>query len=258
MDIVSKAGASIASSLMKSFSISVIERWSRYRAELFFEEFQSCLLQKRITSDENHDIAKEIDELLSTDFGSEILFDSYRRVSLARSKDIGPRIIGLLTAEICLEGREANDFEELAFTVAETLNDGELLESLQTINEWLATANCDCSQHKCADSSYIENDELKYVVDQDEIGDISHGENFDIDLSIDNLYEEYGSGIQKLKSLGVLTSRVQQSTFSYTEDSERHIDYDGTAQITLKIIVFPLRYRRLLTLIEQTSRENKL
>ncbi|EJC7018485.1 hypothetical protein BBM20_17660 [Vibrio parahaemolyticus] len=258
MDIIAKSGSSLASSLVKSFTTNVIERWTRHRAECFFQEFQNYLQQNRITGDVSQDIAQEIEELLSTEHGSEVIFDSYRRVSIARSKNIGPRIIGVLTAELCLEERVADESEELIFSVAETLNDAELTDVSYTINNWIQSAENDDSQRKRSRYSYIESEEVKYIVDRDVIEDISYVSNSKIDLSVDNLYEDFGSGIQKLKNLGVLSSRVQQSTFSYTEDSERYIDQDGTAQVTVKLIAFPLRYRRLLTLIEQMSLQAEL
>lgn len=259
MDSISKSVLSIASSLAKSFASNVIEKWTRYRAESFFKEFQNRLLENRFKGDAHVDVAKEIDDILSTDMGSEIMFDAYRRVSLARSKDVGPRIIGLLTAELCIEERAADDFEELIFSVAETLNDREMVDALSFINHWFELSKNGKPKGCLSGSAYIEEDELRYVLDHDEIEDVSYLPNSkEIDLSADILYEEFGSSVQKLKNLGVLTTKIQQSTFSYLEDSERHIDQDGTAQVTIKLIVFPLRYRRILTLIEQASSGVKL
>lgn len=259
MDLISRSGISVASSLAKSFASNVIERWTRHRAESFFKEFQNRLLENRLKGDSHVDIAKEIEDILSTDMGSEVVFDAYRRVSLARSKDIGPRIIGLLTAELCIEERIADDFEELIFAVAESLNDREMVEALSIVNHWFDLSKNGKRRGNLSGSSYIEEDELKYVLDHDVIEEISYvGNENKIDLSADGLYEAFGSGIQKLKNLGVLTTRIQQSTFSYREDSERHIDQDGTAQVTIKLVAFPLSYRRILTLIEQVSTETQL
>jgi hypothetical protein len=254
LDLFPKSGLSIASSLAKSFASNVIERWTRHRAERFFEEFQNRLIECRIKGDSQVEIAEEIEAILATDLGSEVVFDSYRRVSIARSKDIGPRIIGILTAEICAEFRNADDFEELIFSVADTLNDKELIEISSTINEWLELSKKPGRKGNLFGSAYVEGGELKYVLDHDVIENISHVANSkEIDLSTDGIYEEFGSGVQKLRNLGILTIGVQQSTFSYKEDSERHIDQDGTAQVTLKTISFPLGYRRILTLIEKAS-----
>lgn len=259
MDLLAKSGLSVASSLAKSFASNVIERWTRHRAESFFKEFQNRLLEQRMKGDINVDLAQEIEAILSTDMGSEVVFDSYRRVSFAKSKNIGPRIIGVLTAEICIEKRLADDFEELIFSVAETLNDRELIDSMSTINFWFDLSNHGKRRGNLTGSAFIEENELKYVLDHHVIEDISYVANSkDINLSADGLYEDFGSGIQKLKSLGVLNTRIQQSTFSYKEDGERYIDQDGTAQVTIKTLAFPLSYRRILTLIEQTYKEDEL
>ncbi|MBR9828661.1 MAG: hypothetical protein GYB41_08470 [Oceanospirillales bacterium] len=259
MDLISKSGLSVASSLAKSFASNVIERWTRHRAESFFKEFQNRLLEQRIKGDIHVDLAQEIEEILSTDMGSEVVFDAYRRVSFARSKNIGPRVIGIVTAEICIEERVADDFEELIFSVAETLNDREMVDSMSTINYWFDLSNRVKARGNLTGSAYIEENELKYVLDHHVIEDISYVANSkDINLSADGLYEDFGSGIQKLKSLGVLNTRIEQSTYSYKEDGERYIDQDGTAQVTIKTLSFPLSYRRILTLIEQTHKEDEL
>lgn len=259
LDLVSKSGYSVANSLAKSFASNVIERWTRHRAEKFFIEFQNKLLANRLEGDVQVNVSEEIEEILSTDIGSEVVFDAYRRVSLSKSKDIGPRIIGILTAELCIENRTTNDFEELIFSVAETLNDSEMADSVSTIKHWLSLSKHGKCKGYLAGSAYIEDDELKYVLDHSVIEDISYMANSkEVNLSTDSLYEEFGSGVQKLKSLGVLTTRIQQSTFSYHEDSERHIDQDGTAQVTLKLVTFPLSYRRILSLIEQAYSDAEL
>jgi hypothetical protein len=248
MDLISKAGEKLASSLVKSFTSNVIEKWTKHRAERFFEEFQNRLLKNRICGDQDSNFIQDIDDILSSDIGSEVIFDAYRRVSLSSSKNIGPRIIGLLTAEICIEQRVADDFEELIFSVCETLNDSELLDIHHIINGWLEEANNADNKKR----SYIENGYIKNVIDKSVV-DSSYNSNAVIDLSIDNLYEDFGSGVQKLKNLGVLTTQVHQSTQHYEEDSERYIDQDGTLNITTKIALFSLRYRRLLELIKRAS-----
>ncbi|HCH4005090.1 TPA: hypothetical protein NKV74_004514 [Vibrio parahaemolyticus] len=248
MDLISKTGEKLANSLVKSFTSNVIEKWTKYRAERFFEEFQNHLLKNRICGEPDSRAMHDIEDILSSSHGSEVIFDAYRRVSLSSSKSIGPRIIGLLTAEICIEERVADDFEELTFSVCETLNDSELLDVHHIINSWLEEANNTGNKK----GSYIEYGYVKNVIDES-VTDTSYNSNSITDLSIDNLYEDYGSGVQKLKNLGVLTTQVHQSIQHYKEDSERYIDQDGTLHITTKLAVFPLRYRRLLELIQQAS-----
>lgn len=136
MDLILKSGTSIANSLAKSFASNVVERWSRHRAEQFFEQFQTKIVECKLLGDNQVEIAKEIDLIISTELGSEVVFDAYRSVSLAKSKVIGPRIIGVLTAEIFLEQRLADEFEELFFSVAESLSDIEIINITRVIESW--------------------------------------------------------------------------------------------------------------------------
>lgn len=109
MSFMMEKGESIAASLATKFASNVIEKWTRYRAENFFEEFQHRLIEGHISGDQYIDVADDIDDILSDEKGSEVVYDAYRRVSLSSSKDIGPRIIGVLTAELCIAKEYAND-----------------------------------------------------------------------------------------------------------------------------------------------------
>lgn len=252
MDLISTS--SIVSSLAKSFASNVIEKWTRHRAESFFDEYQKKIATAKQLYDNNENLAKEIDSIISTELGSEVVFDAYRMVSIAKSKTIGPRIIGLLTAEICLESRMANQFEEMAFSVAESLNDFQLLNAAKTIEEWIKYSESNKHANDQSGSAYFLNKEVVYVIDNYTI-DTTFGDSESIDLNIDNLDEEFGIGLQKFKELGLLKASISQSSKSYSEDSERHIDYDGTEQTTRKTLSFPLKYRRILSLITQMSHQ---
>lgn len=249
MDLVSKPGTSIATSLAKSFTSNVIERWTRRRAERFFEEFQKRILDSKISGDNFTDQSKLMDDIIKSEKGSEVLFDAYRRVSLAKSKVIGPRIIGLMTAEICLENRAANLIEESMFAVAETMCDYELICVASTIDGWFKNAHKEIPKVKRSDLAYTTKNELTYILEHT-VSDITFGDTKEIDLNIGYLDDIFGLGFNKFKSLGFLIERVSQSSFSFDEDSERHIDYSGKAQIMIKTISFPLEYRRIITLIK--------
>lgn len=252
MDLVIKSGTSIASSLAKSFASNVIERWTKHRSEMFFEKFQEKIIQCRLLGDNQVEIAKEIDSIITTEIGSEVVFDAYRIVSLSKSKNIGPRIIGFLTAEICLEKRRSNELEELFFSVAESLSDIEIINVTSVIGNWLKLSRVEKKNNYLTDSAYIERDNLVYVLEKQEV-DTTFGNSNEIDLNIGNLDFEFCAGLEKFKRLGLLTPRVTQSSYSFKEDSERYIDYDGTAQVTIKTLVFPLRYRRIISLMSEMS-----
>jgi hypothetical protein len=67
---------------------------------------------------------------------SETVFDAYRRACLSRSRDLGPRIIALITAVLVGEEWGPTDQEEMILDVAERLNDGELDEVVRIIRSW--------------------------------------------------------------------------------------------------------------------------
>lgn len=107
----------------KSFHKHVIERWTRHRARIFLETFCESLLS---TSKSDEDIGALLDKLLSDEGKSEAVFDAYRAVCLSRSKNIGPRIIALLTAELVLAEKNSDESDDLIFSAAEQLFDSEL------------------------------------------------------------------------------------------------------------------------------------
>lgn len=257
MDLIIKPGTSIASSLAKSFASNVIERWTRRRAEQFFEQFQTKIVECKFLGDNQVEIAKEIDSIISTELGSEVVFDAYRSVSLAKSKVIGPRIIGVLTAEICLEQRLADESEELFFSVAESLSDIEIINITKVIENWFELSQENKKKSYLTDTAYIEKNELVYVLDHQEVN-TTFGDTDGIDINISNLDLEFLPGLDKFKNLGLLIPKVVQSSYSFKEDSERHIDYDGTAQVTIKTLVFPLMYRRIISLMSEMSEGVKI
>ena len=69
---------------------------------------------------------------------TEVLYDAYRSVCFSKSKTMGPRILGLLTASIVLEKRTATDEEEPVFKAAEALSDPELLEFFKAYRKYSA------------------------------------------------------------------------------------------------------------------------
>ncbi len=107
------------------FKTDVIERWSRHRGRQFFEEF--CReVQNELRGEQSNMLDALLSKLLEDGTRSEVLFDAYRHVSLAKSKTLGPRIIGILTARLVVAGRTANDAEDTILSAAEHLADDEL------------------------------------------------------------------------------------------------------------------------------------
>jgi hypothetical protein len=117
------AGKQAVGAAMQYFKSSVVERWSVYRAQKFFEVFLEEVRKESDSRFDSADLNDMLRNVAPTDMQSSALFDAYRRVALSASKEIGPRIIGMLTAVIVLEDRQATNDEELIFQAAEVLND---------------------------------------------------------------------------------------------------------------------------------------
>lgn len=100
-----------------------IGRWSEYRANRFFSAFLDEIRKEKDIKFESADLDDMLRMIAASDKQTTVLFDAYRRVALSASKDIGPMVIGMLTAIIALEDRDATTDEELIFQGAEALND---------------------------------------------------------------------------------------------------------------------------------------
>lgn len=119
-------GRVIATRLATKFSGSVIEKWNRHKAQQFFEAFAAEVAREG-TIDESR-VDAMIDEITADPIKSEALYDAYRSVCLAASKNLGPRIIGLLTGHLVANGTRASEEDEKVFRAAESLNDNDLYE----------------------------------------------------------------------------------------------------------------------------------
>jgi hypothetical protein len=129
------AGKAAISKVKDLIVRKVAARWSSYRADVFTAALVDALRRDREEQDTS-ELDDVLLELLRIDWKSEAIFEAYRRVSLSRSRDLGPCIVALLTAELILEERKPEDSEELIFDAAERLSDAEILEFSKSIREW--------------------------------------------------------------------------------------------------------------------------
>ncbi|MFM0729111.1 hypothetical protein PQQ52_01250 [Paraburkholderia sediminicola] len=123
--------------LIDRFKAHVIGRWSKHRAEVFLAQLVD---EVRKQGDENFESANLNDllkKLAGGDAETSLLFDAYRRIALCASKDIGPMVIGVLTAVILQRDSRATDEEEQMFMAAESLNDRDFIEFI----EWFDRAH---------------------------------------------------------------------------------------------------------------------
>ena len=79
------------------------------RMQYFLVQLQEELEKEATAGSETSKPDELLKKLLSDETGKEILFDSYKRVSLSASKELGPRIIALLTLKLLKENRFANE-----------------------------------------------------------------------------------------------------------------------------------------------------
>lgn len=126
----------VVKALVGYFKKEVIGRWSEYRADRFFNAFLDEVRKEADGRFESADLNDMLRMIAASDKQTTILFDAYRRVALSASKDIGPMIIGMVTASIALQDRDATSDEELIFQGAEVLND----RDFDNLHDWLESA----------------------------------------------------------------------------------------------------------------------
>lgn len=217
--------------LLDSFKKNVIDRWSKWRAKKFLDTFYNeiSLLMDCNNSKKLNTI---IDSILQDETRSEVLFEAYRRVSLSRSKNIGPRIIAVITAQIIHEERFAKDSEEVILSAAESLNDDEL-----------RSFSCFVSEHRektngKSEALFLDDSENLKVRWHKETIDSNLHQKTEISVSPLNLTSDLGMWAPKLKDLGIIQDEVMEKTYKYEEDSERHIDQAGQVrEITWWIMI---------------------
>ena len=235
---------SVHSLVAERFTGSVIKRWSQHRARRFFEKFAEAIGAQLDSGEDDPNVNDLLDRMLSDDVRTEAMFDAYRRVCLSASRDIGPRIIGLLTGELVVEGRSATPAEESLFMAAETMNDHEFQEFLDFFNEYLAKAdNPDSDVQRTAVG--LEIDWCKEVIDS------GWQRDYEIQTGPLNLVESLGTWAVKMKSLGLLLDTITEKVVDYPEDGER-FDPEAKTVRTLKWkIVLPLASERFATLVKR-------
>jgi hypothetical protein len=227
---------SVAEFLVKTH---VIERWSRYRAQTFFEAFCTAIVDVSATDDE---LREKLDELMIDDARSQVVFEAYRSVCLSKSRSIGPRVIAFLTAEIVLSGSAASEDDEQIFSVAETLSDNEFEELHAFVHAELEKAESPPSsgawfhiEIRKETSSASSSNALPYIAPLD--------------------YALYvGSWAVKLKQFGLLGDEVKERSWRYSVDTERHIDEDGIAREVKWILAIGPAARRLAIFAQRAGK----
>ncbi|TDN61435.1 hypothetical protein [Paraburkholderia sp. BL10I2N1] len=129
----------VKTTIVDFFKEKAIGRWSEHRAKKFFDAFVDEVRKERDVLTTSADLNDMLKSLARSDEQTSALFDAYRRVALSASKDMGPMIIGLLTARLVLEDRDASEIEEMVFEGAEVLKD----KDFSDLQNWMHYAHQD-------------------------------------------------------------------------------------------------------------------
>lgn len=207
-----------------TFRVNVIERWSKRRAQQFFEHF--CHeVEIELAGGRSEELEHLLDKMLQDEHSTELLFDAYRRVSLSRSKTIGPRVIGIITAKLAIKQREPTGAEESMLDAAEQLYDDELIEFASFIGDYRGRA----ADEKQDDVILCDRGILRIKWNCEQL-DSNWNREFDVSLGPLNLDESCGSWATKMESLGMIQTDLTEKKWDYQEDGERHIDQDGSVR----------------------------
>lgn len=236
----------VGSLVAKKFGASVVERWTRHRAEEFLAGFVQVLAKEMKEGSESKDVDQKLDAILGDEKCSEVLFDAYRSVCFSKSKTLGPRIIGLLTGALVLEGRMSDENEDCVFKAGEELSDSELIDFFKTYNSYRSEIKIP----KTDKNPYLEGDSM-VVPWNKESRDSAWRSDAKIDISPLDMHEALGSWAVSLERIGVLASNMSHRQVKYEADGERHIDEDGVLDIYSTTIVFRKSATLLYDLVER-------
>lgn len=245
--LIDYAAGKLIDNLASQFRTHVIARWSKQRAEEFFYQF--CREVGKEATDGNSDkIDSMLQEMMEDDVKSEILFDAYRRVSLSRSKKIGPRIIGLITAKLVIAGETASDEEDNMLLAAENLSDDELFAYAQFVSEQKQYA----LDEKRKDVVFNKYGDLQNEWSKEQF-DSNWRRHTEVSLAPLDLGECLGRWATKLQTYGIITDDMKERQWEYEEDSERHVDEPGSVREVSWWIFLPKAYFSFAELIDRVS-----
>jgi len=248
--VISHTAGKIFDRFALSFHTNVIERWSNYRVKQFLGEFYSKISMELCGKATNKNEAI-LNNLLENEKVTEVLFDAYRRVSLSRSKTIGPRVIGFFTARAVVEKREPNVVEESMMSAAEQLYDDELIEYSKFIKMYR-----DLSKDGNSKSVSLSEHGVLHIKWHSEQVDSGWRNGTSLSVSQLNLGESHGQWARKLNALDIIQTDQTESNWDYQEDSERGIDEPGSIrEITWWITIWEA-YFVLAEVIDAVKQSN--
>jgi hypothetical protein len=224
---------------------TALQRWTAYRREQFLQSLLENLQIEQASGDRRDEVDEALDRLLESEESSEVLYDAYRRVCFTRSKNYGPRIVGLLTAELLNNSMTSSEEDEMIFEAAERLNDVQLIDFKRCYACMLEHLGRDTPQGKLLSKSGEEIVE-KEVFDEHETGSGTTGV---VEILPPDLRATHGAWAALLEDCGIISRSVSQETVQVMEDSERHIDYDQTWVISSATLTYRAEALRLYQLL---------
>jgi hypothetical protein len=238
-------------SICKNIGTFAVERWGEYRRNQFFEALLEKLQIEQASGKKDEEINSLLDDLLKSEENSEKLFDAYRRVCFSKTKKYGPRIIGLLTAELINNATTSNEDEEMIFEAAEKLGDLDLMQFKRKYEELLSTP----SQQKLGNAQIIHSGREILEITDEQVYQIGAKTDTEAHLFTSDIRSTHNAWGAILSNCGLLTQSVTQFTRNTTEDSERHVDYDQTWVTTTVTVTYKSALRRLYDLLLRARNE---
>lgn len=192
----------------------VIGRWSEYRANRFLTSLLDEVHKERDVKSTSSDLNDILRSIANSENQTSALFDAYRRVVLSASRDLGPMVIGLLTAKIVLDDRIASEDEERVFEAAEILTD----KDFEAFQAWINYLRADPSYAHAINNRDLLNEQMPPIVITVRGGDVQSpidffpgkGPQFSKNRGPLNLYEEVGPFAHKLRNIGLLSESSQE------------------------------------------------
>ena len=209
--------------LGKTIREKVIERWTVHRARCFLDSLMEAVEQRETGAITESRLRQILDDLFRDDVATELVFDAYRRVAMAASKTLGPKIIGLLTGRILLSHRVASAREEAVFLAAERMTDFELGE----MADFLAKYRKKLESGRASKEEV----ELRWYSDSDRV---------DMDTSPFNFYGWLGPWAEKLHQAGLLHERVIENIVGDSSGGAVETLRDRTGYLILNRAVLDL------------------
>ncbi|MFZ6712262.1 hypothetical protein [Undibacterium sp. TC9W] len=176
----------ILSSFIESFKEKINEKLTSHRANSYFQMLIQEYQREREQKHDSANLNEALNNIVNNPKYSELFFETYRKVLFAASKDIGPRIIGLLVADITSNDRVTSEDDELIFILASNCSDSDMAAGYRYF--------CECS---------TSSDGVKYKLIREVMANaLRNGRR--IDTSQINLTREVGVWAFQFKNAGFL------------------------------------------------------